>query len=110
MEQRRGPKRAAVNKQYCYAVQDKSLGICAANLMLATMDIKPPAKSYCESIAVNVSNEMAAFNDDDLDEIRKEKINDNLIRGLQGNKAKKIAISVDSRYDSTSFGTRGRMG
>lgn len=110
VEQRRGPKRAAVNKQLGYAVQDSSLGMYAASQLFASMDIQPPAKSCCQKVAKTVNDEMKLYNERDMEILRKEKVEDNLMRGLSGQAVGEVAISIDSRYNSVSFGSRGKMG
>jgi len=109
-ETRPGPKRAAINKQFGYAVQDSSLGMHGASQLMSTMDMPPLAESNCRKLAKLVSKEMTNFNDLDMTRIKRETIDDNIIRGVPDTSVGEVAISVDTRWNSVSFGNRKKMG
>ena len=109
-ESRRGPKRAAINKQFGHAVQDSSLGMHGACQLFASLDMSPLAHSNCQMLAKLVDKEMTEVNERDLNRLAGEKLIDNNQCGLSGGREGEVAISVDSRYNSTRFGNRKKMG
>ena len=64
-ERRRGPKRAAVNKQYAHAVQDSGLRMHGASQFLASLDIAPVAPSHCQKLAKLADTKMSTVNQKD---------------------------------------------
>ena len=106
-ESRRGPKRAAVNKQFAHAVQDSTLGMHGACQLFASLDLAAPAASICQRWARLADVEMTELNARDMQGIREQVMEDN---GLLGLPPDEIAISVDTRYNSTHFGDRKKMG
>ena len=109
-EARRGPKRAAVNKQFAFAVQDSSLGMHSACQLLATMDIRAPSASCCQNLASAVNNEMIEINSDDFAFLRDQIMYDNSKRGLYPDEWGEVAISVDSRYNAHHYGDMKKLG
>ena len=89
-ERRRGPKRAAVNKPFAYAVQDSDVGMHGASLFLASLDIAPVAPSHCQKLAKLADTEMSTVNQKDMDCIRTQTTLNNALLGLSGGGREKL--------------------
>ena len=81
-ERRRGPKRAAVDKQFALAVQDSGVGMHGASQFLASLDIAPVAPSHCQKLAKLADTEMSTVNQKDTDHIRTQTTLNNALLGL----------------------------
>ena len=109
-EKRPGPKRAAINKQFGHAVQDSSMGMTGACQMFASLDLPPLSSSNCQRLAKLVNDEMIKVNDADMARLKEQKIGDNAVCGLTGERRGDVAIAVDTRYNSVRFGDGKKMG
>ena len=94
-ERRRGPKRAAVDKQFALAVKDSGVGMHGASQFLASLDIAPVAPSHCQKLARLADTEMSTVNQQDMDRIRTQTTLNNALLGLSGVREGEVAISVD---------------
>ena len=83
-EKRRGPKRAAVNKQFAHAVQDSGVGMVGACQMLATMDLAPLTSSNCQKLSKLANDEMTTVNIRSLSQITADRRSDNRALGYSG--------------------------
>lgn len=109
-ENRRGPKRAVINKQFGHAVQDSTLGMHGACQFFASLDLATLSASNCQRLASLVNKEMTDINDKDMQRLKCQRIRDNRACGLDVNRERDVAISVDTRYNSTHFGDRKKLG
>lgn len=102
-----GPNPAAPNVGLGIGLQDTPLGNTGARLLLANMDVPPPARSGMQRTSKTVSHAVKNLNDSDMAE-KVEMLKEINLR--RGNEPSEINISMDGRYNSITIASRKKPG
>ena len=97
------------NKQFGHAVQDNSMGMTGTCQMFNSLDLLPLSSSNCQRSAKTVDDAMIKVNGADMAQLKQQKIGDNAVCGLTGERRGDAAIAVDTRYNSVRFGDGRKM-
>ena len=104
----RGPKVAAPNMAFQAGLNDTTTGNTKARLLLAATNIPPPSRSGMQRLSNKASEIIHKLNEDDMAEKREQIKEINKLRGLPPEAP--INVAMDVRYNSSSFGSRHKMG
>jgi hypothetical protein len=89
---------AAINMLLASALQDTSIGVEKANILLTSMDIAPPARSRLQHLVNAATINTVTLNDSDMANKRQLVIRENRARGASD--PKQIDLSLDARYNA----------
>ena len=102
-----GPNPAAANIGLGIGLQDTPLGNTGARLVMANIDLPPPAKSSMQRTSKIVSKTVKDLNERDMAD-KVEMLKD--INLKRGNDASEINIAMDGRYNSVTIASRKKPG
>ena len=102
-----GPNPAAANLALAVGLEDTPISTTRARLLMATMDMVPPAKSSMQRTANQVGKAVTELNTKDMaDKVQLIK-QVNRDRGVELNE---VNIAMDGRYNSTTITSRKKPG
>lgn len=102
-----GPNAGAANIGLGIGLQDTPLGNKGARLLMANMDIPPPARSSMQRTSKKVAKQVKDLNVRDMAE-KVEMLKD--INTKRGNDPSEINIAMDGRYNSVTIASRKKPG
>ena len=102
-----GPNPAAANIGLALGLQDTPIGNTRARLLMANMDIPPPARSSMQRTSNKVAKEVTELNTRDMAE-KVELVKD--INRKRGNEPCEMNIAMDGRYNSCTLTSRKKPG
>ena len=92
-------KGAAINMLLASALQDTSIGVEKANILLSSMDIPPPSRSHLQKLVTQASEETVRLNERDMAEKRRLVVQHNEASGATD--PRQLDLSFDCRYNAT---------
>lgn len=108
MSNSRGPKTAAPNLAQQVGLQDSPIGNTKIRSILASTNTPPPSRSGMQKLSNKVSTAISNLNERDMQERRAEAKEINKLRGFPEDSS--INVAMDVRYNSSTFGSRHKMG
>jgi hypothetical protein len=103
----RGPKPAAPNVGLAVGLQDTPMGNTRCRLLLASMDIPPPARSGMQQKSNRVGQAIHQLNESDMAQ-KLEGVK--TLNTDQGRPENEINIAMDGRYNSVTIASRRKPG
>ena len=89
---------AATNMLLASALQDTSIGVEKANILLASLDIPPPSKSHMQTLTEEASQLTVQLNEEDMAEKRQLVVQHNQDLGVAD--PNQMHLSFDCRYNA----------